>query len=79
MNATTQAIIDRLPGKPLVSPQEIADAFALATSQSIVQDIVAGKCGAVKIGNRYIVHIDEAKRYVISKEVIPTEGTLPHE
>ncbi len=79
MNATTRFILARLPDKPLLSPGEIAAAFGLSTSQPVIQDIAAGKCGAVKIGNRYIVHIDEAKRYVISKEVIPTEGTLPHE
>lgn len=77
MNATTRAIINRLPDKPLISPQEIADAFAFATSQAVIQDIASGQCGAVKVGNRYIVSIDEAKRYVASKEVIPTEGSLP--
>lgn len=76
MNATTRAIINRLPDKPLISPQEIADAFALQTPHAILQDIACGKLAAVKIGGRNIVAIEEAKRYVATKTVIPTEGSI---
>lgn len=79
MNATTQAIIDRLPKKPLLTPQEIADAFALATTQVVLQDIACGRLAAAKMGARYIVSAAEARRYIASKEVIPTEGTLSDE
>ena len=79
MNATTQAIIDRLPKKPLLSPQEISDAFALATTQVVLQDIACGRLAAAKMGARYIVSAAEARRYIASKEVIPTEGTLSDE
>lgn len=79
MNPTTQAIIDRLPKKPLLTPQEIADAFALATSQAVLQDIACGRLAAAKMGARYIVAAAEARRYIASKAVIPTEGTIPNE
>lgn len=77
MNATTRAIINRLPDKPLISPQEIADAFALQTPHAILQDIACGKLAAVKIGGRHIVSLEEAMRYIATKTVIPTEGSLP--
>ena len=79
MNATTQAIIDRLPKKPLLTPQEIAGAFALQTPHAILQDIACGRLAAAKMGARYIVSAAEARRYIASKAVIPTEGTLPDE
>lgn len=77
MNPTVSAIVGRLPKKPLVSPQEIADAFALATPQTVIGDIAAGLLAAVKVGNRYLVARDEAVRYVSSKAVVPDEAALP--
>ena len=77
MNPTVAAILSRLPRKPLVSPQEIADAFALATPQTVIGDIAAGLVAAVKVGNRYLVSRDEAERYVASKAVVPDEAPLP--
>ena len=77
MNATTQAIIRRLPDKPLISPQEIADAFALQTPHVVIQDIACGKLAAARMGNRYIIARDEAARYIATKTVIPTEGSIP--
>lgn len=77
MNPTVAAIVARLPKKPLVSPQEIADAFGLATPQTVVADIALGDLAAVKIGGRYVVARAEAERYVATKAVVPTEGRLP--
>ena len=77
MNPTVSAIVERLPKKPLISPQEIADAFALATPQTVIGDISLGLLAAVKVGNRYLVARDEAKRYVASKAVVPDEAVLP--
>ncbi len=77
MNPTVSAIVDRLPRKPLVSPQEIAAAFSLTTPQTVIGDIAAGLLAAVKVGNRYLVARDEAVRYVSSKAVVPDEAVLP--
>ena len=77
MNPTVAAILSRLPRKPLVSPQEIADAFGLSTPQTVIGDIAAGLVAAVKVGNRYLVSRDEAARYVATKAVVPDEAPLP--
>lgn len=77
MNPTVAAIVERLPKKPLVSPQEIADAFGISTPQSVIGDIALGDLAAVKAGGRYIVGRGEAIRYVESKAVLPTEGKIP--
>ncbi len=77
MNPTVSAIVGRLPKKPLVSPQEIADAFALLSTRPVLDDITAGLLASVKVGNRYLVARDEAIRYVSSKAVVPDEAILP--
>ena len=77
MNATTQAIIERLPKKPLLTPQEISDAFGRATSSSVVADIRLGRLEAVFFGGRYIVAREAAIRYVEATEYVPEEGELP--
>ena len=76
MNATTKAIIDRLPKKPLLSPADIAAAFGLATSNSVIADIKTGKLQAVVIGGKYIVSREASVRYVEACAYIPTEGSL---
>ena len=77
MNPTVAAIVARLPKKPLVSPQEIADAFGLVTPKSVIDDIALGDLAAVKIGGRYVVARAEAERYVATKAVVPDEAPLP--
>lgn len=77
MNATTKAIIDRLPKKPLLSPGDLAAAFGLATSSPIIADIKTGKIGAVVLGGKYIIARDEAASYVEASEYTPEEGILP--
>lgn len=77
MNPTVAAIVERLPKKPLVSPKEIADAFALQSTRPVLDDIALGDLAAAKVGNRYIVGRGEAIRYVSSKAVLPTEGKIP--
>ena len=76
MNATVEAILARLPDKPLHFVQEIADAFGIQTPSSVVDDINSGLLDAVKFGSRYIVSDAEARRYITSKAVTKTEGTL---
>lgn len=76
MNATSQAIVARLPDKPFLAPGDIAAAFGLKTTDPVISDIKAGKLEAVVIGGRYIISREAAVRYVQACECLPTEGTL---
>ena len=76
MNATTQSIIDRLPRKPLVTPADIAAAYGLATTKSILDNIKTGMLAANMIGGRYIISRDAARDYIASNEYQPDEGTV---
>ena len=76
MNATTEAIINQLPKKPLLSPADVAAAYGLASSNPILADIKVGKLAANSINGRYLIARVEAERYIKSNEFIPDEGTL---
>ena len=76
MNATTRSIIQSLPRKPILSSADLAAAYGLATTNSIIADIRTGKLEANMIGGKYIISREAARDYIISNEVIPDEGTL---
>ena len=76
MNATTQVIIDQLPKKPLLSPADVAAAYGLATTQTILADIKVGKLAANAINGRYIISRSAAEAYIAANEYRPDEGTL---
>ena len=76
MNTTTQAIIARLPKKPILVPAEIAAAYGLAGTTAIIADIKVGKLAANIINGRYLISCSEAERYIEANEFIPDEGTL---
>ena len=76
MNATTLSIIKLLPQKPLLSPAEIAAAYGLATTNSIIADIKTGKLAANMIGGKYVISRDAARDYIVANEYQPDEGTL---
>jgi hypothetical protein len=77
VNATTEAIIARLPKKALLVPADIAAACGLATTNAIISDIKCGKVAAAAIGGKYVISSAEAERYVRSLAYTPEEGTLP--
>lgn len=64
MNATTQAIIDRLPQKPVLAPGDIASAFGMATSAPIVEAIKRGRIAASSVGGKFYISRAEAARYI---------------
>lgn len=68
MNTTTQAIIDRLPPKPILIPAEIASAFGMASATPIIDAIKRGKLMASTVGGKYYVSHGEAERYIASTE-----------
>ena len=76
MNATTQAIIERLPKKPLLSPGDIAAAYGLASTNTILADIKTGKLAANMIGGKYVISREAARDYIVTNEYQPDEGTI---
>lgn len=76
MNATTKAIIERLPHKPLISPADIADAYGLKTNDPILADIKTGKLQTNKISGKYIIARKAAEKYIEANEFRPDEGTI---
>ena len=76
MNATTLAIIQQLPRKPLLSPADVAAAYGLAGTTAIIADIRTGKLQANVLNGKYIISRDAARDYIVSNEFTPDEGTL---
>ena len=76
MNATTLSIIKQLPQKPLLSPADVAAAYGLASTNTILADIKVGKLAANVIGGKYIISRDAARDYIAANEYQPDEGTI---
>ena len=76
MNATTAAIIELLPKKPILIPAEIAAACGLVTTAAILADIKTGKLAANSINGRFLISRSEAERYIEQNEYTPDEGSL---
>ena len=76
MNATTQAIIEQLPRKPLLSPAEVAAVYGLKTSDPIIADIKTGRLAANKVGKLYVISRSAAEAYIAANEYTPEEGTM---
>lgn len=74
MNATTLSIIKQLPQKPLLSPADIAAAYGLATTKSILDNIKTGKLAANMIGGKYVISREAAREYIVQNEYLPEEG-----
>ena len=74
MNPTTQAIIDRLPKKPILVPAEIAAVYGLKSSNPVLADIKTGRLAANSINGRFLVSYEAAVRYVEQNEYVPDEA-----
>ena len=74
MNATTQAIIDRLPKKPVLIPGEIAAAFGMASANPILDAIRRGKIAASSVGGKFYISREEAARYIAETAYKPDEA-----
>jgi hypothetical protein len=64
INATAQAIIDRLPATSLLSPSDISSAIGLKTCHSISDAAQEGKIAAIKVGNKILISRHEAIRWI---------------
>lgn len=78
MNATTQAIIKRLRkiGNPILQPADIAAAYGLKSSNTILADIKLGRIAANMCGGKYNIALEAAESYVAANEYKPDEGTI---
>lgn len=76
MNTTTQDIIAQLPHKPVISPADIAAAYGLKTSDTILADIKTGRLAANKVGGKYVISRAAAEEYILKNEYQPEEGTI---
>ena len=65
-NPTAEAIVSRLPDKPLVNAREIADALSMTSTGGVTAAVDEGKLHAVKIGGPYRVARAEAARWIRS-------------
>lgn len=74
MNATTQAIINRLPDKPVLIPAEIAAAFGMATANPILDAIKRGEISASSVSGKFYICREAAARYIESTAYTPDEG-----
>ena len=66
MNATTQAIIDRLPKKPVLIPAELAALYGMADGGPILAAIRRGQIAAACICGKFYISREEAARYIES-------------
>ena len=66
MNATTQAIINRLGNKPLLSPGDISAAYGMATPAAIIDAIKRGRIACACVGGKFYISREEAARYIES-------------
>lgn len=76
MNATTQAIIARLPQCDLLTTVDIAAAYGMKTAKPILSDIKIGRLAANAVGGRFLVSRPEAIRYISANEYVPDEAEL---
>ena len=67
-NFSAEAIVARLPQKPILNAAEVADALFLARSAPVVDAIDDGKLAAIKVGKQYRIHRKEAARWIRSLE-----------
>lgn len=73
MNATIEAIVARLPRRPLLSPRDIADAAGLGSTNAVCEAIARGQLAAARIGGRYVIAHEEAARWVRAQGVVSDE------
>ena len=74
MNATAQAIIDRLGNKPVLSPGDISAAYGMPDSSMIIEAIKRGRLAAANVGRKFYISRDEAARYIESTAYKPDEA-----
>ena len=67
-NPTAEAIVSRLPDKPLLTARDIADALFLVSTGPVTDAVDDGSIRAVRVGKQYRIARDEAARWIRSLE-----------
>ena len=67
-NPTAEAIVSRLPDRPLLTARDIADALFMTTTKSVTDAIDEGSLHAVKVGGKFRILPAEAARWIRSLE-----------
>ncbi len=67
-NPTAEAIVARLPDRPILNAREVADALFLASAKSVTDAVDDGSLRAVKAGKQYRISRAEAARWIRSLE-----------
>lgn len=76
MNATTQAILDRLPQQDILTPVDIALAYGMRSPNPVLADIKVGRMSVHSVNGRFLVSRAEAIRYISANEYVPDEGEI---
>ena len=67
-NPTAEAIVRRLPDKPLLTARDVADALFLVSTGPVTDAVDSGSIHAVRIGKQYRIARDEAARWIRTLE-----------
>ena len=67
-NFSAEAIVARLPQKPVLNARDVADALFLANARPVIDAIDEGLLSAIKVGRQYRIHRKEAARWIRSLE-----------
>ena len=67
-NPTAEAIVSRLPDKPLLNARDIADALFLSDTRTISKAVDDGTIHAVRVGRQYRIARAEAARWIRTLE-----------
>ena len=67
-NPTAEAIVRRLPDRPLLTARDVADALNLSDTRLVANAVDTGTIRAVKVGKRYRISRDEAARWIRTLE-----------
>ena len=67
-NPSAEAIVARLPRRPILNAREVADALGLATAKAVADAVDSGALWAVRVGRRYRISREEAVRWIRSLE-----------
>ena len=65
-NPTAEAVVARLPKRPILSTRDIADAIGYATVRCVVEAVESGDMRAIRTSGkgRYLVSREEAARWI---------------
>ena len=67
-NFSAEAIVARLPQKPILNARDVADALFLSNARPVIDAIDEGALAAIRVRRQYRIHRREAERWIRSLE-----------